>query len=61
MHELVRAGYFGDGGVKARLRVATKKLRTWCKQTMRSTALKKFTQDNLVLKKNHFPEPYFCS
>ena len=58
MSTLVRAGYFGRGGVKARLHVATVKMRAWCRRNGRSTALRKFTQDNLVLKDKSFPETF---
>ena len=58
MHVLVRSAYFGVGGVKARLHRATIKLRTWCKSNKMSTALRKFTQDNLVLKAGQFPETF---
>ena len=59
MSTLVRAGYFGRGGVKARLHVATVRMRAWCRRNGRSTALRKFTQDNLVLKDKNFPEAFF--
>lgn len=58
MSTLVRAGYFGRGGVKARLHVATVRMRAWCRRNGRSTALRKFTQDNLVLKDKNFPEAF---
>lgn len=56
MHELVRCGYFGLGGVKLRLQRATASLRQFCKTIGRRTALHKFSQDNLCLKKGQFPE-----
>ena len=59
MSELIKAGYFGRGGVKVRLREATRRLKKWCKMTKRTTALKVFTQDNLVLKGTQTPELWF--
>ena len=59
MSTLIKAGYFGRGGVKVRLCEATKRLKKWCKSTSRSTALKQFTQDNLVLKGQKTPDFWF--
>ena len=56
MHELIRCGYFGVGGVKLRLQRATTSLRRFCKTIRKRTALHKFSQDNLCLKKGQFPE-----
>lgn len=56
MHLLIRGGWFGRGNLQQRLRVATGQLRAYCKRAGVKTALRCFSQDNLVLKAGSFPE-----
>ena len=56
MHKLVRGGFFGGGGVDVRLHRATLRLSSFCKASRKRTALRKFSQDNLCLKKGVFPD-----
>lgn len=58
MHSLVRGGYFGDGGVSVRLHRATMRMRDWCKLNKKTTALRRFTADNLNFKGQQFPDPW---
>ena len=59
MSKWCRSGYFGRGGIKVRLLRASAMLRAFCKRTGRKVALKRFSQDNLCLKKGMFPVPQF--
>lgn len=57
MSKLVKTGYFGlMRGVGKRLEHATASLKSWCRANGVATALRKFSQDNLCLKKGIYPD-----
>ena len=56
MNKLERGGFFGGAGVDVRLHRATLRLSSFCKASRKRTALGKFSQDNLCLKKGVFPD-----
>ena len=53
---LIRAGFFGAGGVKKRLARATFSIKEFCKNEKKTLALRKFSQDNLNLKAKVLPD-----
>lgn len=56
MHELVHGGWFGGGSRKAKLNVAFSRMQRWCKTFGKKPSLRKFSVDNMNMKKGQFPD-----
>ena len=56
MSWLCRNGYWGGGGLPAKLKQANRSLRTWLGTVNMRISIKRLTVENLVLKSGVYPE-----